>query len=65
MWTSLCHIIYKTMTAHLKCLLRKTNEINHIMVALDGNYVAKSSNGWYCAIDTASGELLEPKGREK
>jgi hypothetical protein len=53
------------MTAHLKCLLRKTNEINHIMVALDGNYVAKSSNGWYCAIDTASGELLEPKGREK
>lgn len=34
-------------------------------VALDGGYVAKPSNGWYCRVDTASGELLEPKVREK
>jgi RecA/RadA recombinase len=34
-------------------------------VALDGGYVAKPSNGWYCAVDTATGELKEPKVREK
>ena len=34
-------------------------------VALAGNYVAKPSNGWYCRVDKSTGELLEPKVREK
>jgi len=34
-------------------------------VALAGNYVAKPSNGWYCRVDTETGELLQPKVREK
>lgn len=34
-------------------------------VALAGNYVAKPSNGWYCRVDTSSGELLDPKVRLK
>ena len=32
-------------------------------VALAGNYVAKPSNGWYCRVDTRTGELLDPKVR--
>ena len=34
-------------------------------VALAGNYVAKPSNGWYCRVDTSTGELLDPKVRLK
>lgn len=34
-------------------------------LALAGNYVAKPSNGWYCRVDQSSGELLDPKKREK
>ncbi len=34
-------------------------------VALEGKYVAKPSNGWYCRVDQETGELLEPKVREK
>jgi len=34
-------------------------------VALDGKYVAKPSNGWYCTVSQETGELLEPKVREK
>ena len=34
-------------------------------IALDGNYVAKPSNGWYCRVDRDTGELVDPKVREK
>ena len=34
-------------------------------VALAGNYVAKPSNGWYCRVDRDTGELVDPKCREK
>ena len=34
-------------------------------VALEGKYVAKPSNGWYCQVSQETGELLEPKVREK
>ena len=34
-------------------------------VALGGNYVAKPSNGWYCRVDRDTGELVDPKCREK
>ena len=34
-------------------------------VAMSGNYVSKPSPGWYCRIDKSSGELVEPKVREK
>ena len=34
-------------------------------VALAGNYVAKPSNGWYCRVDKSTGELVDPKVREK
>ena len=34
-------------------------------VALEGKYVAKPSNGWYCRVEQETGELLEPKVREK
>ena len=34
-------------------------------VALGGNYVAKPSNGWYCRVDRTTGELIDPKVREK
>ena len=34
-------------------------------IALDGNYVAKPSNGWYCRVDRDNGELVDPKVREK
>jgi len=34
-------------------------------VALEGKYVAKPSNGWYCQVSQQTGELLEPKVREK
>ena len=33
-------------------------------IALQGEYVAKPSNGWYCRVDQETGELLEPKVRE-
>jgi len=32
---------------------------------MDGGYVAKPSNGWYCRVDRSTGELVEPKVREK
>ena len=35
-----------------------------LSVGLDGGYVAKPSNGWYCAVDRQTGELMEPKVRE-
>jgi len=34
-------------------------------VALDGGYVTKPSNGWYCRVDRNTGEILDPKVREK
>jgi hypothetical protein len=34
-------------------------------VAVAGGYVAKPSNGWYCAVDRNTGELMQPKVREK
>ena len=34
-------------------------------VAMAGNYVAKPSNGWYCRVDRTTGELVDPKVREK
>jgi len=34
-------------------------------VALEGQYVTKPSNGWYCRVSRETGELLEPKVREK
>lgn len=34
-------------------------------VALEGNYVAKPSNGWYCHVDQETGELVDPKYRVK
>ena len=34
-------------------------------VALEGKFVAKPSNGWYCEVSQETGELLEPKVREK
>ena len=32
-------------------------------VALAGGYVAKPSNGWFCRVDTSTGELVDPKVR--
>lgn len=32
--------------------------------ALAGGYVAKPSNGWYCRVDTKTGELVDPKVRQ-
>ena len=29
------------------------------------NFVTKPSNGWYCKVDQETGELIEPKCREK
>jgi len=34
-------------------------------VALEGNYVAKPSNGWYQIVDTETGELIGNKVRQK
>ena len=34
-------------------------------VALEGKFVAKPSNGWYCQVSQQTGELLEPKVRAK
>ena len=34
-------------------------------VAMTGNYVAKPSAGWYCRVDKSTGELIDPKVREK
>ena len=34
-------------------------------IAMQGKYVAKPSNGWYCRVDQETGELLEPKVRVK
>ena len=34
-------------------------------VALAAGYVAKPSNGWYCRADKETGEMMDPKCREK
>ena len=34
-------------------------------IAMAGNFVAKPSNGWYCRVDQETGELVDPKCREK
>jgi len=34
-------------------------------VAIAGGYVVKPSNGWYQRVDTATGEMVDPKVREK
>jgi RecA/RadA recombinase len=34
-------------------------------VAVAGGYVAKPSQGWYCRVDRETGELVQPKVREK
>jgi RecA/RadA recombinase len=34
-------------------------------VALAGGYVQKPNVGWYCRVDTDTGELVQPKVREK
>ena len=34
-------------------------------VAMSGNYVTKPSPGWYVRVDKSTGELVEPKVREK
>lgn len=34
-------------------------------VALAGGYVAKPNVGWYCRVDRDTGELIDPKCREK
>jgi RecA/RadA recombinase len=34
-------------------------------LGLAGNYIAKPSNGWYCRVDRETGELVDPKVREK
>jgi len=34
-------------------------------VAMSGNYVSKPSPGWYCRVDKSTGELVDPKVREK
>ena len=34
-------------------------------IALQGQYVSKPSNGWYCRVSQETGELLDPKVREK
>ena len=34
-------------------------------IAMAGNFVAKPSVGWYCRVDQQTGELLDPKCREK
>ena len=36
-----------------------------LAVAMDGGYVGKPSNGWYCRIDRSTGELVDTKVREK
>ena len=47
-------------------LRSNTNKFAPLLdVALAGNYVAKPSNGWYCRVDKSTGELMEPKVREK
>ena len=34
-------------------------------VAIAGGYVVKPSNGWYCRVNTDTGEMVEPKVRAK
>jgi RecA/RadA recombinase len=34
-------------------------------IALAGGYVSKPSNGWYCRVDRNTGELVDPKVRER
>ena len=34
-------------------------------VAIAGGYVVKPSNGWYCRVNTDTGEMVEPKVRSK
>jgi RecA/RadA recombinase len=36
-----------------------------LTVAMAGGYVTKPNVGWYAAVDTKTGEILEPKVREK
>ena len=32
-------------------------------IALEGNFIAKPKNGWYCIVDRETGELKEPNMR--
>ena len=32
-------------------------------IALEGNYIAKPKNGWYCLVNRETGELIEPNMR--
>ena len=34
-------------------------------IALAGGFVVKPNNGWYCMVDQETGEMVEPKVREK
>jgi RecA/RadA recombinase len=34
-------------------------------LAIEGGFVMKPSNGWYCAVNRETGELIEPKKRAK
>ena len=34
-------------------------------IALAGGFVVKPNNGWYCRVDQDTGEMIEPKVREK
>ena len=34
-------------------------------IAIAGGFVVKPSNGWYCMVDQETGEMVEPKVREK
>ena len=34
-------------------------------IALAGGFVVKPNNGWYCRVDQDTGEMVEPKVREK
>ena len=34
-------------------------------IALAGGFVVKPNNGWYCMVNQETGEMVEPKVREK
>ena len=34
-------------------------------IAIAGGFVVKPSNGWYAMVDQDTGEMIEPKVREK
>lgn len=36
-----------------------------LQIALLGGFVQKPSNGWYCKVDRETGEMIQPKVREK